>query len=231
MKFKILSLLFFACMTLSVFADDIIVTVDGERIDAVITEVSDSEVKFKRKSNPDGPLVVMSTAKIATVIYSNGTVQAFGHKSTDPSKPTESLIVTKIDGNTYRYGSKILNKYEYEQLLKNNCQAAYKLHREGKLMMIIGPTAGAGLMAIGAITLGVTLSKDDNSVAGPVIGGLLLGTGAYGGIVGVTSAGAVRKKKALQMYNTQCVSTTAKNQDLRWSLTTGANGLGIALNF
>ena len=98
-------------------------------------------------------------------------------------------------------------------------------------IIVFLPEIISGLMAIGAITLGVTLSKDDNSVAGPVIGGLLLGTGAYGGIVGVTSAGAVRKKKALQMYNTQCVSTTAKNQDLRWSLTTGANGLGIALNF
>ena len=219
MKLRIFFFFFFACLTLSVFADDIIVTAEGERIDAVITEISDTEVKFKRKSNPNGPLVVMSVEKIATIIYSNGSVQAFEKET---PKSTGSMVVRKIDSNTYYCGSKVMDRYEYEQLLKDNCREAYKLHRDGKLMMIIGPSVGGGLMLIGAVTLGVTLSKDGDSVAGPVVGGLLMGAGAYGGIVGVTSAGAVKKKKALQLYNAKCVAPTANNQGVRWSLTTGA---------
>lgn len=235
MKTKLICLFFFACLTLSVLADDVIITVDAERIDAIISEISDTEVKFKRKSNPDGPLVVMSTEKIATIIYSNGTVQAFDKKTPQTThrgnNQTASYEITKMGSNTYRYGSKVLDKYQYEQLLRNTCPNAYKLHHDGKLMMIIGPSVGAGLMAIGAITMGVTLSGNSNSIAGPIIGGILITTSAYGGIIGVTVAGAVKKNKALRMYNTQCASTATNSPDLKWSLTTGVNGIGIALNF
>ena len=68
-------------------AHDVIITHDAQRIDAVITEVSAKEVKYKQANFPNGPTFVVAIDDIATIIYSNGKVQAF-QKGATPSTPT-----------------------------------------------------------------------------------------------------------------------------------------------
>ena len=68
-------------------AHDVIITHDAQRIDAVITEVSAVEVKYKQANFPTGPTFVVAIDDIATIIYSNGKVQAF-QKGATPSTPT-----------------------------------------------------------------------------------------------------------------------------------------------
>lgn len=63
------------------WAQDIIVTRNSDRIDAKIVEVSESEVKYKKTSDTDGPTFVIESSKIATVIYANGDVQTFEQTS------------------------------------------------------------------------------------------------------------------------------------------------------
>lgn len=63
-------------------AHDVIITHDAQRIDAVITEVSAVEVKYKQANFPNGPTFVVAIDDIATIIYSNGKVQAFQKAST-----------------------------------------------------------------------------------------------------------------------------------------------------
>lgn len=58
-------------------AQDVIVTKQSERIDAKILKVTDSEIEYKRQNNLDGPTFTLSTSKIATIIFSNGDVQAY----------------------------------------------------------------------------------------------------------------------------------------------------------
>lgn len=70
-------LLFLLLMCGSVIANDIIITRDEERIDAIIEEVGEQVVKYHRVSNPTGPLFSIATTKISTIIYSNGDVQIF----------------------------------------------------------------------------------------------------------------------------------------------------------
>ena len=62
-------------------AHDVIITHDAQRIDAVITEVSAVEVKYKQANFPTGPTFVVAIDDIATIIYSNGKVQAFQKKA------------------------------------------------------------------------------------------------------------------------------------------------------
>ena len=61
----------------SLCAKDVIITRDAERIDAVVTEVSETEVKYKKANNPDGPTFVIATTKVASIMYQNGEVQTF----------------------------------------------------------------------------------------------------------------------------------------------------------
>lgn len=58
-------------------AQDVIVTAKAERIEAVITEVSPTELRYKKFSNPDGPTFVMYVKDVAAVIYKTGEVQVF----------------------------------------------------------------------------------------------------------------------------------------------------------
>lgn len=70
-------------------ANDVIITHDAQRIDAVITEVSAVEVKYKQANFPTGPTFVVAIDDIATIIYSNGKVQAFQKKATQPVQQSE----------------------------------------------------------------------------------------------------------------------------------------------
>lgn len=64
-----------------VVAQDVIVTRQAERIDAKVLEVSETEIKYKKTSNPDGPTFVLSTEKIASILYANGEVQGLSSNS------------------------------------------------------------------------------------------------------------------------------------------------------
>ncbi len=61
-------------LALSAWADDVIVCKDSKRIDAIITEVSLDEVKYKKKGNPDGPTFVLPLSEINTILYADGEV-------------------------------------------------------------------------------------------------------------------------------------------------------------
>lgn len=63
-----------------VIAQDVIVTKDSERIDAKIIKVTETAIEYKQSNNPDGPTFTMSASKIASIIYSNGSVQTFNVK-------------------------------------------------------------------------------------------------------------------------------------------------------
>ena len=69
-------------------AQDIIVTNDAVRIDAIVEEVSETAIRYKKANNPTGPTFVIGTDKIASIIYQNGSVQSFSvhqHLDTIPS--------------------------------------------------------------------------------------------------------------------------------------------------
>ncbi|MCQ2311446.1 MAG: PorT family protein [Paludibacteraceae bacterium] len=56
---------------------DVIVLNNSSRIDAKITEVGDTEIKYKKISNLDGPTYVQKTSDIAAIIYKNGEIVAY----------------------------------------------------------------------------------------------------------------------------------------------------------
>lgn len=62
---------------LTLFAQDIIITTDAQKIEAKILEVSKTEIKYKEKSNLDGPTFILETKEISSIIYSNGQVKVY----------------------------------------------------------------------------------------------------------------------------------------------------------
>lgn len=96
---KITWVLFYLVFFLQIsFAQDVIVTSQAKRIEAIVTEVSPTEIKYKKFSNPNGPIFILYVSNISAIIYQNGEVQMFNENkggtqnvaSSITKKPTTS---------------------------------------------------------------------------------------------------------------------------------------------
>lgn len=94
MRYRLL--LLFSVFSSYCMAKDVIVTKDAQQIEAKITEVSESEVKYKKASNPNGPTFVMSTDKIATVVYENGEIQTFQPQAVEVNQEKDPQVVSAV---------------------------------------------------------------------------------------------------------------------------------------
>ena len=72
--FLIIATHFLCCAAL---AQDIIVTTDAKKIDAKITEVTKSEIRYKEFDNQGGPTFILGTDDIVAIIYSNNKVALY----------------------------------------------------------------------------------------------------------------------------------------------------------
>ncbi|MCM1150802.1 MAG: hypothetical protein NC209_01375 [Alistipes sp.] len=63
--------------TLPAAAQDLILKRDSSRLEARVTEISPTEVRYKRYSNPDGPTYVVPVGDILSIRYANGEEELF----------------------------------------------------------------------------------------------------------------------------------------------------------
>ena len=142
---KFILMLLSAVAIVPLYAQDIIVTHESERIEAKVYEVSETEVRYKRSDNPDGPIFVMSADKIATIVFENGSVQTFSSRKNNynpmqvidnsgaaPQNPAEESwlwygqnkkIDTPAEGPWLLYGLNIkegMNMYIKSAVVKDN---------------------------------------------------------------------------------------------------------------
>jgi hypothetical protein len=84
---QILSLVLLLFICLSANAQDVITTRKGAVIQAKVTEVTPSEIKYKRFDNLDGPNYTAKKSEIASIVYKNGTIDAFSEAEIATEKP------------------------------------------------------------------------------------------------------------------------------------------------
>ena len=85
---RISTLIIVLALSLAAFAAanvDILIKTNSEKIEAIIQEVSDTEVKYKKASNPTGPTYIIKISELATIIYANGDVQAITPGQSQPA--------------------------------------------------------------------------------------------------------------------------------------------------
>ena len=58
-------------------AQDIITKTDGSALEAKVLEVSRAEVKYRKASNPDGPVYTLPASEIYSITYANGETELF----------------------------------------------------------------------------------------------------------------------------------------------------------
>ncbi|MBP5709625.1 MAG: hypothetical protein J6W84_01475 [Bacteroidales bacterium] len=96
---KRIVLLLLSVFTLNIlFAQDIIVTKDAQKISAKISEVDVDVIKYKKFDNLDGPTYTMSKAEISSIIYENGSVDVFKDAETKPAVATTHAANQRTNG-------------------------------------------------------------------------------------------------------------------------------------
>lgn len=64
-------------LLLTVFAQDVIYKKDSTRIQAKVSEVTETVIKYKKFSNPTGPSYELSKSEIVKIVYPDGSVDDF----------------------------------------------------------------------------------------------------------------------------------------------------------
>ena len=94
---KVFILLTTCLVSLCLYAQDIIVTIDANKIEAKILEVSKTEIRYKEADYLDGPTFILSTNDINSIIFSNGKVILYNHT---PANHFNKQEVQVLDNNT-----------------------------------------------------------------------------------------------------------------------------------
>ena len=147
-------------------------------------------------------------------------------------------------GNIYFYHGEPMKEAQMVEFIKKDCAEAYHYYLRSRKMEVAGWVlfgVGAGICTIGGSALLGASSRveDENKYEGMIAGALALyGSGAIIGLVGLPLGivGTVHKKNVHKVYNTWCgykeLETGQNNATpLELRLTSGANGLGLALTF
>ena len=209
-----------------VSAQDVIITSDSRKIDAQIIEVSQTEVRYKEKSNPNGPTFVLNTKDINSIIYANGSVSTFTQTQTNQanSQLQPGSLITR-SGKTYFYNGKGMSEAEYMAFVQNNCYEAWQSHQSGKKLVKNGwAFFGVGL---GCFVLSIPLAFAPYSLYyDPILWGA--GAGFLISSAVCLPIGYSRVHNSHEIYNAQCARKTAS---LEFGIQTSQNGIGLAMKF
>lgn len=113
---KIKTLIILLTISISMFAQDMILTTSNEDIKAKVIEITQSEVKYKKYDNINGPLFTISKADVLFIRYENGTKDVFNESKVNVSQ-------TAISSN-----SKEVN---YTESGKNDSKQNYRGQNSG----------------------------------------------------------------------------------------------------
>lgn len=93
-------ILFIFCLLSSVFhtyADDVIVFRNGDIVNGVVIEITSSEIKYKKASNPKGPTYSTSKADILSIKYENGDTEKFNASCAPDTYNNDTSFLTLPD--------------------------------------------------------------------------------------------------------------------------------------
>jgi len=74
--------LFFVIGVFSLNAQDLIILRNGDVIEAKVTEISPTEIRYKRFNHLDGPTIVIPTNSVLSIRYENGTLEVINQTAT-----------------------------------------------------------------------------------------------------------------------------------------------------
>ncbi len=140
MKRKICVLSVVVLYLISTSAQDVIVKKDGSTILSKVLEVNESTIRYKKYSNPSGPLYTIDKATILSINYENGEKESFENStgltessssnSTEISTPTVQKAQVDIQRNSSLIAA-YNKRVEFKKAKSKKSPAKYSLLKYG----------------------------------------------------------------------------------------------------
>jgi len=92
MQRTFLLLFVFLVSAVTAFSQDIITLKNGNDIQALVQEIGENDVKYKKFENQSGPVYTMKKAEILMIRYANGSKDVFAADTTPESTPTKAEV-------------------------------------------------------------------------------------------------------------------------------------------
>lgn len=170
------------CCVASAFAKDVITKTDGTKLDAKVEEITETVIKYRKASNPTGPVYTIPISSVATVLYENGDMDTFNDVKT--SNVSNYSQTVSSDENLILLSESQLDYNHPEtpsdaELLRIASLTPYnEFLRKANIYRKIGLYGGGGLLLVG-LGLGITCACYENfqgfaigAVSGLVAGGV-----------------------------------------------------------
>lgn len=246
MRIRILIICMLFCIA-SVCAKDIITKTDGTKIDAKVEEITESVIKYRKASNPTGPVYSIPVESVYNIVYENGEVENFNEPSA-PVAPVQNQSNIPTDDDLIRMSENQVtaitsNDVSDAQLLEMS--KGYTVLEKAKKYRKIGWLGGGLFLLSAGVVTGKILIENNSHDMGKWCGII----GAGGAVAGAAwclgfnlKANSLIKEAEMQAYS----ATIIENEILHFrdkSVTAGINlmgnrmvntqglGLSISLNF
>lgn len=223
------------------FAQDVIVKKDGTTILSKVTELSDTEVKYKKYSNLNGPTYSVNVIDLQCINYENGDKDTF-NSTPVVETPIQETTITYPNNPSGVTGERTLSDAELLKMYRSGSynkgtRLAQNIKKAGYI--VGGTLVTAGLVFILLQPIDGPGATDDTS--DPLVGGILCGSGVVlGG--GLLIASSIIKNKyermdaiSLYQYNIPLGKNTMLTADvdlIKDNMTRQQTlGLGFHLNF
>lgn len=232
---KFLSVFVFAMFSIIAHAQDVIVKKDGNTITSKVTEITSTEIKYKKFSNQNGPTYTIGKNEVNYINYENGEREQM-------NTSISNINTTTANTQSIVQSQDALNPSD-AYLLKQFKQDPYS--KKAKALKKIAFIGGGALVATGIICIALNTPGDDYEDGNDF---WIYGTiAASAGIVLGTScliASNIQKKKAeyyahniiplmqMKLLNSKQSSLYANIDMLNDNITNKkALGLGFHFNF
>lgn len=113
---KIITSLLFCLFSISLMAQDVIVTSNNEEISAKVEEIHIETISYKKSENLTGPSYHIKKSEVSKIIFENGTIETFDVEPTDDKEAisleeTQAFLIEYIGKYCYDDNGYLKNKY------------------------------------------------------------------------------------------------------------------------
>ena len=128
-------LLFLVVVALDANAQDVIVKKDGSTIIAKVLEINASDIKYKKISNPNGPMYTINRSDVMSINYENGDKDSFDDIAQENKTSTSSVSNKLIDKPADSRNAELISIYnrKYEPVYSGK-----KIKKAKNYLLILG---------------------------------------------------------------------------------------------
>ena len=203
-------MIFLAGISFSSFAQDVIVKKDGKEIEALIIEVHETEIHYKKFNNQSGPTYIVSISALNLVRYENGDVESYEstikkEQKAVTSKPkaekSEEIVVRS--GQYYYQGRQISTKKVKQLFAQHNSEEAISMWNRSSMNQ--GFSYAASIISYPVVLLAyfnpLSLIVDPGVAILISIGGYVVSAGLQVAHYGLKTLYANQRIEAVELYN------------------------------